>query len=361
MNEEDIVGAFLENGFQISRGALRMISEDPRAIIFELKKINPRPFIITEQHIKKVLENISNKQISIKIIRKYTISQTPVHISDYIKTLSSRYEKIKSLLLKQMAPKKLMSINKITPRTTPFSIIGVIRKKNDNSVLIEDLTGEMTLYFDETTIGELENMLLDDVVGIQCEKIKEKYYVKKLFYPDILSSREINKTEDEMEIAIASIPKKVSSTNQKNFINHLSTSNPLSLFLFSNFSVPPLCASSRLKIIQITPNDPPQLLQLGGIKILVIPKLFFGEALSQTSPLETFISILKRRELFPISSPVPHAYENFVLDETPDIIISDFVESFYQNYKGTTIISNSNPQKIFFVNLKTREAREILI
>jgi len=182
MNEEDTVRIFLRNGFQISKSALSLVSEDPKTIISNLKKIKPRPFIITKQHIKKILEDTSNKPINVKKIREYNLNTKPTHVSDYVKELSSHYEKIKLLLLKQMAPKKLVSINKLTPRTITFSIIGLVREKNNDSVLVEDPTGETSLYFDNDMKKELKNILLDDVIGVQCKKIKEKCYVKKVFF-----------------------------------------------------------------------------------------------------------------------------------------------------------------------------------
>lgn len=181
MNEEEAVRLFLKNGFQVSKNALGLALEDPEGIILNLKKIKPRPFIITEQHIKKALEEASSKPANVKTIREYKFTKTAIRVDDYVKELSSRYEKIKSLLLKQMVLRKLVSVNKITPRTITFSVIGLVREKNDDSVLIEDPTGEMSLYFGNDMKKELENILLDDVIGVQCKKIKEKYYVKKVF------------------------------------------------------------------------------------------------------------------------------------------------------------------------------------
>lgn len=181
MNEEEIVRLFLKNGFQISKSALGLVSEDQKTIISSLKKMNPRPFIITEQHIKKVLENTSSKPTNTEAEKMYNFRETPIRVSDYVKGLSVHYEKIKLLLLKQMASKKLVSINKITPRTITFSIIGLVRKKNDESVLVEDPTGEMSLYFDKDMKNELEKISLDDVIGVQCKKIRERCYVKKVF------------------------------------------------------------------------------------------------------------------------------------------------------------------------------------
>ncbi len=360
MNKEEIIRLFLKNGFQISKSALGLVPENSQMIISKLKKIKPRPFIVTEHHIKKFLKDNPDKQINVKLIKEYSFSQTPVCVDDYVKGLSSRYEKIKSLLLKRMAPKKLVSINKINPRTTTFSLIGLVRKKNDDSILIEDSTGEVNLYFDKNMGMELGGMLLDDVVGVQCKKMKEKYYVKKVFYPDILSSRRINKTNDEIEIAIAYMSPGTTESNQKKIIDHITTMNKIStLFLLSHLGTTSTSDMlSKLKLIQIPFDAAPKLFHLDGIKILTIPRLFFKKIPESIPTSEVFVSILKRRELFTPALPIVNTHENFILDEPPDIIISDFNGTFYQNYKGTTIISNSDPKKVFFVNLKTREVHE---
>ena len=69
--------------------------------------------------------------------------------------------------------------------------------------------------------------------------------------------------------------------------------------------------------------------------------------------------MLKRRELIVGNRQIYNIHDDFILDEIPDIVVSDFGRSIQLNYKGTTIISNSNPQKVFTVNLKTREVEEI--
>jgi len=363
MNEEEVVRLFLKNGFQISKNALGLASKNPEIVISHFKKIKNRPFIITEQHIKEVLGEISKKPINVKLIKEYTFDRTPTSVDDYIKELSSRYEKIKSFLLKQMMPKKLVSINKIGLKTTKFSLIGLVREKNDISMLIEDPTGEINLYVDENIKGELKNVLLDDVVGVQCKKIKEKYYIEKIFYPDILSSRNISKTKDEIKIAVAHAPLDLTEPKCKKLVDHLSTIENLSvLFLFSYVEKAYTNnVFSKFNLIQILHNPVPKLFQLDEIKFLVVPKPFFEGYTEPVITSEIFLSILKRRELFAPAISKIQKHKKFILDDPPDIIISNFDGPFCQNYKGTTIISNSNPQKIFIANLKTREVHETSI
>jgi len=48
MEEKKIVKLFLQNGFQLSKSALTIIPPNPEEVIPELKKIKPRPFIVTD-------------------------------------------------------------------------------------------------------------------------------------------------------------------------------------------------------------------------------------------------------------------------------------------------------------------------
>jgi hypothetical protein len=181
MNEEETVKLFVKNGFQLSKNALRPATKDPKMIVSELKKIRPRPFIITEQHIKNVLTVSPNEATNEKKIKKHSAKKTSFRVDDYVKDLHSYYEKNKSLLLKKHSLKKLISVNKITPRTIIFSVIGLVRKKNEDSILIEDPTGEIKLYFEKNMEPVLKNILLDNVIGVKCKKINEKFYAKKVF------------------------------------------------------------------------------------------------------------------------------------------------------------------------------------
>jgi len=360
MEEKKIVKLFLQNGFQLSKSALTIIPPNPEEVIPELKKIKPRPFIVTDEHIKKILKAKNFGSVEVKTIKKFTFKKTPLHVNDCVKHLSSRYEKIKSILIKRMAPKKLVSINKITPRTTEFSIIGLVKKRNGNSILVEDLTGVTSLYFDESMKKELDSILLDDVVGIQCKKIEEKYHVKKLIYPDVLSNRNVAKTKKEMLIAFLASTQNLTDAQTKKLTNYLlGIKNLSNIFVFGPPKPLYLTKTPELNFVQI-PLDPiPKLFQLDVIKILIIPNPFLNRFSKHSSPSDVLTSILKKRELIAGDSKIFNIYDDFILDEVPDIIASNFGRPTHINYKGTTIISNSNPKKVFIVNLKTRDVQQI--
>ncbi|MBD3156147.1 MAG: hypothetical protein GF368_05895, partial [Candidatus Aenigmarchaeota archaeon] len=54
MNKKETIKLFLENGFQLSQEALTKIQKKPDVYLEEIRKFNPRPFIITMNHLKEI-------------------------------------------------------------------------------------------------------------------------------------------------------------------------------------------------------------------------------------------------------------------------------------------------------------------
>ena len=358
-SEEEVIRLFLKNGFQISKKALPLILSQPKEIIFKVEKLKPRPFIITEKHVRKILEERKKPKSKIELFKEYVPLKKPIKIEDYVKNLHSQYTKIKPILSKRMDKEKLISINKISQQKT-FSIIGIVREKGENNILLEDPSGEVHVIFDGLMKRALEEICLDDIIGVRCKKIKDKIFAKSIIYPDILSSRKITKTEDEIEIMVVSKPLDLDTQKYKKLLDTISgVENLSSIFLFNdNVNEKLLEDFSKFNSINISQNSNPTLFQIEDLKILTLPRHFFKD-LDKTS-ISIMISIMKRRSLTNTFSPEIYSGEDgFVLDKIPDIVVSNFDENGYKNYKGTTIISSSDPNKLFLVNLKTREVKEI--
>jgi len=183
-SEEEVVKLFLKNGYQISKSSLPLVLANPEEIISGLKKLKPRPFLITEKHVKKILEERKEPKPKREIHKGPVPSKKPIKIEDYVKQLRSRYEKIRAILSKRMDKEKLISINKISEQRI-FSIIGIIREKGDSNLLLEDISGEVHVYFDGSMKKTLEKTCLDDVIGIRCKKIKDKIFTRNVIYPEI--------------------------------------------------------------------------------------------------------------------------------------------------------------------------------
>jgi len=183
-SEGEVVRLFLKNGYQISKSALPLVLSSPEEIISGLKKLKPRPFLITEKLIKKILEETNESKPKTEILKEFLPTKKPIKIEDYVKHLQSRYEKIRAILSKHMDKEKLISINKISQQNI-FSIIGIVRERGDSNLLLEDISGEVHVYFDGPMKKTLEKICLDDVIGIRCKKIKEKIFARNVIYPKI--------------------------------------------------------------------------------------------------------------------------------------------------------------------------------
>jgi len=349
---------FLKRGYQISRDALPTILKDPEKTIQGLTKLKPRPFIITKEHVKKALELSKKPKVEIKILKKYETKKKQIRIEDYVEHFQTRYQQIKNLLLNRMDKEKLTSINKITPHVLTPSIIGVVRKKTKENLLLEDPSGEILLSFNAKIKPKIDEIDLDDVIGVDCKGREKTPFVKKIYFPEISSSRDIVNAQKEIKIAFLFSPSSLNEKQQKKFHKTLSTIKPPpTIFLFTNNSNKDTIFSN-LSPIKLQKNSPPTLFQIDKIGVLVLQKNFFG-APAIKDPVNFIISVLRRRHLITKFNPKIHVGANgFVLESPPDIIVSDFEGSFHKNYKGTTIILNSDPAKFFVVNLKTREVFE---
>ena len=320
--------------------------------------MKPRPFIISEQHIRSIQKPVKIKPAEIKLIKEYKQEKRPVSVKDYVDHFLSRYEELKKIISKKMGAEKLISINKIATQTMMFSVIGVVREKNRNNILVEDPTGEVYVFFEDNLKEKLEEIVLDDVIGLNVKKIKDKYYAKNVVFPDIPPSREINKTEKDMVLAFVSNPSDLDEKKYNDLISNLSSTENLSSVVFFDDKENQKIAQDFSKLNPIIPKPTPSLFQINNIKIFLLPKKFFETLTFDFSTSDPITLMLKKRHLFPSFLPKTHiSQDEFVLTEIPDIIISNF-GTMNKNYKGTTIISNSNPNKTFLINLKTREVTE---
>ncbi len=161
MKEQKIIKLFLGHGFQITKETLPLVSENTKDIINKLEKLTPRPFIITKKHIELIS---SSKQKE----------KPPITVDDYTQYLQSNYEKSKEIILEKNKLDSLLSINKIGENTGNFSLIVLIRKKNKNNLLVEDLTGEINIFFDKNLSEKINNIDIDSIIGVKCKQENSK-------------------------------------------------------------------------------------------------------------------------------------------------------------------------------------------
>lgn len=361
MDDKKIVKMFLDNGYQLSGDAIPLVRSNPTQILEKIGELKIRPLIITYHHIKK----ITTKPKNFKILKEFVPNQEPIKVDDYTKHVLLKYNKIKNIFLKRFKKKKLISIGNIDTRTSNFSIIAVVKKKIDDELTLEDPTGTLNITFNEKKFSDVQE---DDVILASCEKKSNKIRVENIFWPDIPINREVAKSKIESKIVIT--PESFLSDNQKtkNFLKWVSdVKDVTNVFIFANNTkiLPKEFLGFNTTIIG-TGNDSNMgtlienstTLEINNIKILVLtPDLIQNMGSDITT--KNILSTLKRRHLLPHFNQVLSVADDlFVLDDVPDVVIAKTDEDSHSNYKGTTIISISDPNKAKILDLRAREVSE---
>jgi DNA polymerase II small subunit/DNA polymerase delta subunit B len=353
MEKEDVIRFFLKHGYQLSNSALPLVVLSPEKIIKGLNKFEPRPFVVTEHHIKKILEEKTKQTYDIKLLKEFRSNSNKFTVGDIVTYFLSTYNKTKKIILEHMPAERLISINKITPKTQSFSIIAIIKEIFDDQIVAEDLTGEVSLFFDKEIKQKLNCLELEDIIGIFCRKNENKIYITDIIYPDLPVAGEVSKTSEELIVVFLSNPKE-DAINQK-LLEVLPKEKPFFVFMFGDKTVS-IDLPKNITLTFITKNSAPKLFQLDKIKILTVANSWFGS--EGEGSTDSILHSLKRRNITPKLNCIKN--DNFVLEEVPDIVLSSS-KTECKNYKGTTIISNSDPQKVYLVNLKTRDVEEKLL
>ncbi|MEM5781996.1 MAG: hypothetical protein QXD43_02240 [Candidatus Aenigmatarchaeota archaeon] len=262
-------------------------------LIEGLKKENI--FLINNEVIKKILVRDVNIIKEFKSIKKFTMQ-------DLIKNLNEKYEILKNILIKRVDFSDLVSINKISDGSA--TIIGLVKEKNENSIVLEDPTGDILVNISNELIKKLS---LDDVVAVSGKISNKILTAEKLIFPDV-PIRPVNYTKSSIKVAF--------SDNENFDVNYVFTKNSI---------------VDKEKNKKYSVSNP-YLVEIEGVLILV---------LIGVEPMEA----LRKRYL---------KIENtdFIIDNVPDIVFSD--ANLNLNYKGITIASLNK-----VVDLKTREVYDL--
>jgi DNA polymerase II small subunit/DNA polymerase delta subunit B len=395
MERKNIIKKFLDKGYQLDAKALDFFCQNRDRIDYFLERIKNelKEKIITFNYIQSLLKN--ERFIDIKILKGLKEEKKKYIIEDYIKFFNLRYKKLRKILSTRLDLINPLSINRISQKSRKFSIIGMVKEKNrgERSLLLEDLTGEITVYMEEKIFNRFEEILQDEVIGVLCEKKDNVIKVKKIIYPDIPLRREINKTKDNIQyLFISDFHMDNNLFNQRAYENFLDfiykEKNKLCVFILGDIS------SKKEDIISFFQDLPKNIfkvyqpgeidpsLDVGDLKITnpslvkvedkIIVFSYHGNLLSEyskiwsnISPEAILMNLLKKRNINPIFNLDNKIYDEdvFLLDIVPDILVTGHLHKpGILNYKGTTIISNGSfiTQPIFWmVNLKTRESLKI--
>jgi DNA polymerase II small subunit/DNA polymerase delta subunit B len=299
------------------------------------------------------------------------------------KHFTNRYETLKKYLSSRLELVNLISVNKITSKTKKFSLIVMVKEKNDRSLLVEDSTGEATVYVQEEAVGQV---VPDEVIGIVCEKENDTINVKKIIFPDIPLKRDVARTEKEAYAFFISdmflnqvnntkkILDKINSIKDKLYVFVLGNVSSQKEDIINFFNNLPKNASKiflkgdidpEINMEDVTIFSSPTLVKIEN-KILVLVcsgKIFseYKKIWKEQSSEKIMLNLLRKRHLSPVFDFNKKISEedSYIIDIVPDIFVSsNFDKPGVINYKGTTIASNGSflSEPIYWlINLKTRE------
>lgn len=377
MEKKEILKIFLERGFQLDSKALDFFLKNEDRINEFLEKagdLKKFPVITLD-----VIEGVLSEPIKLEVIKSYEEKSAEISVSDISSILNKRYEKIAKILERRLELVNLISIGKIGSKKN-FSIIGMVREKNEyeNSLLIEDRTGEIKVFFEEE--DSLRKIVEDEVIGLVCKKKEENFYAEKVIFPDIPLKKEIKKSEKDLKTIFIS---DFHLDREKNYfeelINFLEKEKFDIVFVLGDVSSNPndiknffSSFNSKEKIFVTGEIDKKvdvdakvfkefAFLNLEGLIVLVMHGFLLEKYLKNFGNVrDMLLEILKKRHLSPtFDVKLCVNDEILMIDPIPDIFAcAHFHNASLTNYKGTTIISTGSfiTQPIYWIiNLKSRE------
>ena len=373
MDRSKIIKRFLDSGHQLTNDALDILIKEPEKVEAFLKeaKQHNTPSAITSEFLTTFLK---------KGEKKREIKLTP---DDYTNIFTKRLEVMKNIFSQKTGQSNLISINKISPRTKKFSIIGMVKETdtNNNTIILEDNTGEIEIQLQNKPI--FKEIVEDEILNITCEKTGEIVVGESVFFPDMSIKREINKTKDDVYcFFISDLHMDSDSFNKTYYINYINwlenEKEKINIFVVGD-------VSTRIKDIEKLLSDTPKRHNISIIKGEIDPPmekllqnphnvqignvnmvLFHNPKLNHYinlwgSPEKAIANLLKKRHLDPIFTADTTIYNKdpYLLETTPDIIVAGHTHiPTNTNYKGTTILTLGSliSQPIFWLmNLRTRE------
>ena len=389
MEQQEIVKLFLNKGFQLDSPSLDFFSQDPNKITFFLEEIGKsaaKPSTITLDVVKSALRG----KTQIQVLKVFPQEQKKVTTEKAIQFFIDRYEKIKKILNGRLDLINLVSINKINSKSKKFSIIAMVKEKipGTNSLVVEDMTGELVACFQEKNLSLLDQTVLDEVIGLVCEAGGDGIVVSNIIWPDIPLKRDVTQAkEDVFCLFISDLHMDSEKFNHESYKKFLSWLNQVKYDNFYIFVLGGVSSKisdmkdffSKLpekseRIFLRGEDDPefsdmlnitdPSLIKIDNITLLLSHGGFlekYSKIWPNLQPEKIMLNLLKKRHIDPVFDSCTKIFDQdyFVLDTVPDIFASGHLHSpGILNYKSTTIISNGSflTQPIFWIiNLRTRE------
>lgn len=393
MEKAEIIKGFLNKGYQLDAESLEYFQKNEGKIgqfmDITSKTESSIPTIITIDVVKMKLGQNEGKY-RIEVLRDFKRVEGVISVANSINFIAKKYEKMKKFLLNRLDLVNLISVNKLSSKTKKFSLIVIVKEKNegDKSLVVEDSTGELSVFIDKKIIDNFYAVVPDEILGLVCEKEGDTVYVKNIIFPDIPLNRDINATkEDVFCLFISDIHMDDKDFNKKGYEKFLDWTRKVDYDKFYIFALGGISKNSddvsnffnslpkgsykvylksandpNLEVGDLTVNDPSLIKIEGKLNFLISHSINFANyqsLWSDLTPQNILLNLLKKRHLNPIFDKNISEDDPYVLDVVPDVFASGYFQyPSYLNYKGTTLITTGSFLKepvFWLLNLKTRE------
>lgn len=218
MTKQRLINYFFERNYMISPELFKKISNDFDYDKF-VKKINLQKagHVITlseemfDNFIGNSIIDIEDGLITkVEVLDAYVDKPKKREVKDFVLYMKARYNVLKNILLQRIELSSAVSVSKVFSKKAKelVVIIGLIYKieqtKGGTYVLeIEDLTGIVRVFINvknEELVSCVEELVLDEVVGIVGVVGENAIYANKIIFPD-LPLKEYKKCKDDVFIA----------------------------------------------------------------------------------------------------------------------------------------------------------------
>ncbi|MEM5871619.1 MAG: hypothetical protein QW051_01970 [Candidatus Aenigmatarchaeota archaeon] len=288
MDKKDILEFFLERGILLKPEELDNINEE-----------NYMQFL--ENKLKENKENII-----IETVKKGKITN-----EEFIKNLNKNFEFLNDLIVKKV---DVVSINKAKKITSNLTISGRVKEKTPKGFILEDLTDEVEIIYEEK---ENDYIKIGDIFGVNGYFKGNIFFAKKIIWPDIPLEPKANHIN--MKITLTSKIKE----DMSGFVicPHAKTSDRI------------IGGFRRIGKIKIVKD---------GSEFII---LAFSPKNNKINEMDA-VKILKRRML-------PELLIDNLIKEVPDIFwLYNNGKNWFKNYKGVMIVSTNENS---FVEINNEE------
>ena len=377
MEKSQLIKKFLSEGFQLDSSAIDFLlknSEKINEIINKLKQTNT--LVVTLD----VLKNIFPEKTKIEVLKEYKPKKS-FTIEDLTEFFLNRYYQIKEFLSKRIELVNLISIKKITTKTTKFSIIAMVKKISPNKIFVEDNTGSLELSLKE---GDKFYLTEDEVLGIVVRKQNEEFYVENIYFPDF-SLKKPSYTSNEINCFF--IPAvRLREFSLKNFLDDIRKDNNVFFVFIDNEKLSEIKGKlenlpKENTFLFFSPDSEsfsrnevgfeayyyPCAIKIDNLILFFYPGYFLENYSKYWNLTEeqTFLNLIKKRHLNPNFKFSKKIFQEdpFLLNLDPDIIyVNNSNQTNEINYKSRTFIFTGKADPIIYkINLKTREKFKITL